>query len=172
MSDCEIDASTTLMNIFHFKTGLRAIRLRNSNAERLIDMRFDVHTKQLVFLDLRHSLFSSQNLVSLFELNLKQNRSLVYLRGLDLSYISIFPPILGDILEALSTMSLPCLETFFFDGNRLKANELRNFTQFISLQKNLKFLSVNCSISALEDSRAVSSFLGVVSQLPKLQQLY
>ena len=167
LSDCEIDSSTNLINIFQFNTGLRAIRFRNSFAERLIDLKPTIHTKQLVFLDFRNSRFSSQNLISLFDLSCN---SLVYLRGLDLSNITVFPPILADVLEAISTKSLPCLETLFFDGNRLKANELKYFSQFISLQKNLKFLSVNCSISALEDSLSVSSFLDKVAQLEHLEQ--
>ena len=168
LTDCGLDSSTALIKIMGFETVIDVLRFRYSNAELLIDLRDKAKLEQLIFLDFRHTLFSSQNFISLFQI---VKSSFIYIRGFDLSYLSLFPPILKDVLEAMGNdlTALPCLQTLFFDGNRMNKKELHFFTKFITLQKNLKHVSVNYSISAKESSLSIFEFMEAICNLEGLQ---
>ncbi|EAY01514.1 hypothetical protein TVAG_107730 [Trichomonas vaginalis G3] len=170
ISNCSLDSSTLLIKIVEFDSGLKILRCRRSNAERYVDLRTPTPLKQLSFLDLRHCKISSQNLINLFQI---ASSGIIYLRGLDLSDLTIFPSIARDIYENLTDMNtfIPSLQCFFYDDNEMNKEELFEFKRFLSLQKNLKFVSLNNTISCKENLKMTTDFFTGLLSIENLESL-
>lgn len=170
IDECKLDSSTLILKVVDFNSGIKVLRLRYSNAERYIDLRQKTALRQLSFLDLRHSKVSSQNLINLFQI---MESGILHARGLDLSDLEIFPPIPRDLYEHLADNSIfvPSLECLFYDDNLMRKEEIFEFRRFICLQKNLKFISLNNSISCKENPNIAVEFLSMLLDLPHLDSI-
>ncbi|OHT10023.1 hypothetical protein TRFO_20939 [Tritrichomonas foetus] len=156
--NCGIECSTILQEIFNNHTNVKTINLENNKFAHPIS--FSVANPIEIFsLNLNNCFTNSESLRSLIELISFGNVSVYqfYLSSLDMTEIEF-----SDFIFCLQDFELSCLKHFSFNFNPMNSELLALFSNFISKQRNLKYLSINNSIIMKDCVSGTSQLLNVI----------
>lgn len=153
------DCSLFLSQALNFGVGIEYINLSQNNFVSILNIDGFCELK---FLGLKNCILSMNFLQSFVDL-LKKRKLTVH--SLDLSGMRNFlnASEFSSFLKSLQDVQVDELETLIFDNNPMNSNQTVLFINFLSVQKKLANLSINCSISIKESPNGLLSFISYVS---------
>ena len=154
----EVDMSPLLSQILNFELGVTSINFSNNVFKSPLFINNDKKSYELSFIGFKNCKLSN-DFINSFISNITKRK--IKFRTIDLSCISsnMENSDFTNFLNFLSQLSMPALQSFSFNKNKMNSSQASIFVNFLKQQENLKALSINCSFDIHDSPKGLLSFI-------------